>query len=246
MLHTESIGKGDVLLFLHSGGETGRTDYQDQKTFFSINYNVVMVDMSGHGYSTIRDYSNAEEFMEASIADLYETISRLGISPCHIVASSSSAMIAVILGKRHPEIIRTLTISGIVPNQTEEMKQMMEMEQDNKEALFLNEEVTQVLDERHGENDWRKFVRLTFEPNWYPFSELKDLTPLKEKPVCCIVGEELMPEVDGISYYKRHFENVHTAIIPFASHLVHRDQPQLFNAVYQTFLNQYNRNDESR
>src|SRR5699024_8092951 len=109
MLHTETFGQGEVLLFLHSGGETGRTDYQDQKNFFKENYKVIMVDMTGHGLSPVRDYSTAAEFMEMSVKDLYETITKLGINPCHIVASSSSAMIAIILAKHHPDIIRTLT-----------------------------------------------------------------------------------------------------------------------------------------
>jgi len=51
----------------------------------------------------------------------------------------------------------------------------------------------------------------------------------------CIVGEDIVPEVDGVSYYKHHFD-IHTAVIPFAGHLVHRDQPELFNQTYLSFL----------
>lgn len=61
ILYTEEYGNGEPLLFLHSGAETGRTDYQEQKAYFSNKFRVIMPDMSGHGYSSINTFSTINE-----------------------------------------------------------------------------------------------------------------------------------------------------------------------------------------
>lgn len=57
ILHMNTVGSGQPLLFLHSGAETGSIDYQDQKAYFQNEYQVIMPDLSGHGQSGIGEYS---------------------------------------------------------------------------------------------------------------------------------------------------------------------------------------------
>lgn len=51
-----------------------------------------------------------------------------------------------------------------------------------------------------------------------------------------MVGEGNKGETKGAILYPQMKENVHVSIIPFASHLVHTDQPDIYTKVLDVFL----------
>lgn len=71
ILHTSIQGNGEPLLFLHTGLQTGNTDFQYQQDFFKDSYRVFAPDLRGHGHSVSHDIEN---FFLDSAQDLLETI----------------------------------------------------------------------------------------------------------------------------------------------------------------------------
>ncbi|WP_367593488.1 alpha/beta fold hydrolase [Heyndrickxia camelliae] len=52
MLHTTVFGEGEAILFLHTGLQTGETDFQYQANYFQQHYRILLPDLRGHGKST--------------------------------------------------------------------------------------------------------------------------------------------------------------------------------------------------
>ena len=58
ILHTTVLGRGEALVFLHTGLQTGATDYLYQIDYFKDSYNIILPDLRGHGHSTTNNLSN--------------------------------------------------------------------------------------------------------------------------------------------------------------------------------------------
>lgn len=55
-------------------------------------------------------------------------------------------------------------------------------------------------------------------------------------PVLYMVGEGNKIETKGALLYPAMKEDVHVCIIPFAAHLVHDEQPEIYTKVLERFL----------
>lgn len=49
-------------------------------------------------------------------------------------------------------------------------------------------------------------------------------------------GEDQVNEVKGAINYAQKNDNIHPAIIPFAAHLVHNEQPEVYTILMEKFL----------
>jgi pimeloyl-ACP methyl ester carboxylesterase len=103
LLHTEILGDGEPIVFLHTGLQTGMTDFEEQREYFQTRYKVILPDLRGHGKSTSRDLSN---YYEESAMDLKDTLDHLGVGCAHIVGCSIGALVALFLTKRFPEKVK--------------------------------------------------------------------------------------------------------------------------------------------
>lgn len=54
----------------------------------------------------------------------------------------------------------------------------------------------------------------------------------------CIAGGDVDREFEATLKYKELNQRINMAIIPFAGHLVHRDQPQIYSSTLEAFLKQ--------
>lgn len=77
------------------------------------------------------------------------------------------------------------------------------------------------------------------DDNWYPFEVTKDLEGITS-PVLFIVGEGNKDETKGALFYPSIKDDVHVSIIPFASHLVHFEQPEIYTKILEEFINKNN------
>ncbi|KGA96035.1 alpha/beta hydrolase [Alkalihalobacillus alcalophilus ATCC 27647 = CGMCC 1.3604] len=236
ILHTEIYGKGEPLLFLHSGGETSQSDYQVQKEYFSNSYQVIMPDLSGHGKSAQNNYESIDELIRIGTKDLYETIKHYKLEKVHIVGSSAGSFLAIHFTNLYPELVKSLCITGVQPIKTENWDELEEDSREQKKSLLGDPEVDAFFQKLHPMNDWKKFVTLSLEEGWYPFELIEELKHTKKIPTLVAAGEKVLPEIKGIVHYLEKYPSVHVAVIPFAGHLVHQEQPQLFNQILEQFL----------
>ncbi|WP_394217707.1 alpha/beta fold hydrolase [Halobacillus trueperi] len=70
ILHTEVVGEGEPLVFLHTGLQTGRTDFDKQREYFSSKYQVISPDLRGHGKSPAEDL---DDYYNQAADDLADT-----------------------------------------------------------------------------------------------------------------------------------------------------------------------------
>ena len=84
-------------------------------------------------------------------------------------------------------------------------------------------------------SDWKHFIRESQELDWYPFHETGDVTSI-QCPALLIVGEGKEHEVKGVLKYPEMNERFHVAVVPFAAHLVHSEQPELYTMILERFL----------
>jgi pimeloyl-ACP methyl ester carboxylesterase len=101
-------GAGPPLVLLHGGVSDGRSWFP-QLDSLSDEYDVVAWDAPGCGGSvdpvgdlTLADYADA-------VGDL---VRELGVGPVHLVGHSFGAGLAIIVYGRHPELARSLVLSG--------------------------------------------------------------------------------------------------------------------------------------
>lgn len=231
ILHTEEVGTGEAIVFLHTGLQTGLTDFEYQREFFKSSFQVVLPDLRGHGKSVNNDLSN---FFEDAARDLFDTLEKKEMESVHIVGASLGALVGLFFSKRFPEKVKSLTLSGITPGKPENWNQMHQEDVEVQTQLLQNKEAVGYFDQLHAA-DWKQFLYMARNDEWYPFEETKDLAGIPS-PILLIVGEGNPNETEGALSYRSMHHNVHVSIIPFAYHLVHAEQPKLYSEVLELFL----------
>ncbi|MCG1023261.1 alpha/beta fold hydrolase [Sutcliffiella horikoshii] len=234
LLYTEIFGDGEPIVFLHTGLQTGMTDFEEQREYFKSRYKVVLPDLRGHGKSTSRDLS---DYYEESANDLKETLDHLEVGSAHIVGCSIGALVALFLAKRFPEKVKTLTLSGIMPEKPANWSKIHQNMVGQQNALLENEQIRVYFDQLHGDG-WEEFIYLAAKEDSYPFEETGKLDGLK-MPTLFMVGEENGNEAKGAVIIPRLNNQIHLSVIPFAGHLVHSEQPEVYNQVLNGFLEKY-------
>jgi len=231
ILHTEVSGSGEVLVFLHTALQTGKTELDLQNEYFKQNYKVVLPDLRGHGKSVAEDFSN---YFMNSAKDLSETLDDLNVESAHIAGCSIGGLVALVFAKYYPDKVKSLIISGIIPEKPEDWYELNKEENENIARILENPEAVDYFNSIHKGN-WRTVLSSTEDTDWYPFEETADLSMLN-MPVLYIVGETNEHETIGALTYPKTNDNIHVSIIPFAGHTAHLDQPEIYNRIVETFL----------
>lgn len=232
ILYTHISGEGEPIVLLHSGGMTGLVEYEEQVAFFrEQNYQVIRPDLRGHGKSG----GALESYFLRSVRDLHNTLEHLQIDRCHIAGVSLGGLVALLFAKKYPEKVRTLTLSGIFPLKRENWEESQEYEARDHQQLMENEEFVTYMNQIHEKSDWKALLESWQVKDWYPFDETGDVASL-QVPTLCIAGGDSEDEVTAATTFKQLNDNIHIAVIPFAGHLVHNDQPGIYSNIMSNFL----------
>ncbi|MGD6833100.1 alpha/beta fold hydrolase [Sutcliffiella halmapala] len=235
ILHTDVSGAGQPLILIHSGGMSGSSEYEEQRDFFTEKgFQVIRPDLRGHGKSV----GPIDDYFAHCTEDIMDTLEHLNIESCHLAGVSLGGIAALLFAKKYPHKVKTLTFSGIFPERPENWEELTNQEAAHHEVLFKREEVIEYMKQMHGENDWRAMLASWQQEDFYPFEDtgaVKDLS----MPTMCLVGGESSVEFKAAECYKQRNEAIHISIIPFAGHLVHRDQSNLYSETLYVFLQQH-------
>jgi pimeloyl-ACP methyl ester carboxylesterase len=234
LLHTEVFGDGEPIVFLHTGLQSGMTDFEEQRDYFQSEFKVILPDLRGHGKSLSRDHSN---YYEDSASDLKDTLDYLGVESAHVVGCSIGALVGLFLAKRFPKKVKTLTLSGMMPEKPANWSEIHKNMVEQQSRILENEQVVAYFDQLHGDG-WREFINLARQEDSYPFEDIDDLSELK-MPTLFMVGEEKADEAKGAVIVPRLNKKIHVSVIPFAGHLVHSEQPEVYNQILNRFLEKY-------
>ncbi|MFJ8354000.1 alpha/beta fold hydrolase [Bacillus paramycoides] len=232
ILHTHISGEGEPIVLLHSGGMTGLVEFEEQAEFFTEKqYKVIRPDLRGHGESG----GTLDNYFLCSADDLNDTLEHLQINNCHIGGVSLGGLVALLFAKKYPDKVRTLTFSGIFPVMRDNWEESQEYEAKCHQQLMENKEVVTYMNQIHVNSDWKALLESWQVKDWYPFHETSDITNL-QVPTLCVVGGDSEDEVLAATTFKQLNNNIHIAVIPFAGHLVHSNQPEMYSNILSNFL----------
>ncbi|MBW1644079.1 MAG: alpha/beta hydrolase [Deltaproteobacteria bacterium] len=110
-LNYEMTGKGQSVLFVHGLGSSSR-DWEEQVNYFSKDYQVVTIDVRGHGLS---DKPPGPYSIKLFSDDTAALITSLDLSPVHIAGISMGGMIAFQLAVDNPNLLKSMTIVNSGP-----------------------------------------------------------------------------------------------------------------------------------
>ncbi|MGP4108546.1 alpha/beta fold hydrolase [Virgibacillus sp. L01] len=239
ILHTDVFGDGEPIVFLHTGLQTGLIDFEYQKEYFKDKFKIILPDLRGHGKSIENNFTN---FFDDSASDVAETLNDLGVESAHIVGCSLGALVSLCFAKKYPNKVRSLTISGVLAEKPDNWLEMHKQDAEHQAQLLLDDAMVNYFDNLHS-SDWKQFLYMAKDEDWYPFQQTKDFNGI-ESPVLYMVGEGNKGETNSAILYQIMKEDVHVSIIPFASHLVHSEQPELYTKILEMFLHDTDQNIE--
>lgn len=107
--HYEVSGSGDAIVMLHGFGGSGDF-WEAQKDFLSTDFQVVTLDLPGHGKSSWIPLTLSE-----MAADIRQILNTIGIIQFSVVASSMGGLVALELYRMIPQEIMRMSFVGSVP-----------------------------------------------------------------------------------------------------------------------------------
>ncbi len=108
-IYYEISGQGPPVLFIHGLGSSAR-DWEEQVADFSRDYQVITVDLRGHGRSDKPPGPYSIGLFAADVAGLLEG---LKTGPVHVVGLSMGSAVAWHLALDHGEFVRTLVLTNM-------------------------------------------------------------------------------------------------------------------------------------
>lgn len=114
VLNYQTIGEGDAIVMIHTSLEN-YTVFHEIAPVFAESYQVVLIDLRGHGYSdrphniSFKDYAS----------DIKELLDHLYIDRCALLGHEMGASIAVEFAATYPDIVDAMTL--VNPTTLEDM-----------------------------------------------------------------------------------------------------------------------------
>lgn len=248
-LNYEEYGKGEVLLFLHGLGST-KADWDAQVPFFSEKYRVLVVDLRGHGKTSIPSKDYGVKFMTEDIKQLLDV---LKIEKATVIGFSMGGAVAFQLASSNPGYINNLVIvnSGpdfndmgkigkeLLSSRTEFLKTkgLLPLAKEIAYNMFPENDQTEIrnqFEERCKKNNYdayyNSFVTLM---DWGLGDKLKDITIR----TLVVASDMDYTPVSFKEEYVERMQNATLSVIKNSRHGVVIDQPKAFNKVLENFLN---------
>lgn len=250
-LYYEITGEGQALVFIHGLGSSTR-DWEYQTSEFSKKYQVIALDLRGHGQS---DKPAGPYTIPMFAADLADLLRALEVPSAHIVGISLGGAVAFQFALDHPAMVKTLTIINSAPTlggTPEQAAQEIErrvgivqqygmraMGQSLSPALFPKPEHAALRDtfvERWAENDPTAYIAATRSMlNW----DVTDRLGSIPSPTLIIAADQDYSPVAGKEAYSKLLPEAQLAVIADAHHAAPLEQPQEFNKALAQFLAQH-------
>jgi len=105
----EIAGVGEPVVMIHGMGGSGRL-WQNQKEFLETDFQVLTIDLPGHGQSSWMPLSLTETAQE-----IRQIITHLGLSQFSILASSMGGLIAFEIYRMMPHEVMRMSLVGSIP-----------------------------------------------------------------------------------------------------------------------------------
>lgn len=214
-------GKGFPLILLHSGGMSHQ-EWVPQIDFLSKHYQVIAVDLPGHGQTLMQ--GERLSIAECGAAVL-SVLDKEGIDKAYLCGSSMGGATALWLTKHYPERVEKLVIYRANYIKTAETFEHTKHIADPQywENLGLTNFLSKLHMGQGGKDAWRDVVlrvREALEPtlsdHGYSLESLSEIT--QSTLIICGDRDPLVPLQDLVAMYNA-MPNADLWVIPHASHV---------------------------
>lgn len=220
------------IYFLHGFMGTAETHFANQISYFKDRYQLILLDLPGHGHAPVEASNNyfedAVEYVITQIKDRGEGA---------IVGLSLGASLAIHIALRVPELVNRIVLTGYTPFIPEELKGVMEKQYDYFSNIEENNAaIAEHFESLHGDR-WKRtlnFVNQTMTFH-YPEATSEHIQNIC-MPMMLLNGSNELYEVEAAAYIKRIKTDTKIGLIPDAGHTANMDQPELYNQMLDRFL----------
>jgi len=133
-MYYEEYGRGRPLVLLHGGLSTIADSFARQIPVFARAHEVVAIEQVGHGHTPDARVAFSYEQMAEDTANL---LRQLHLGAADLVGWSDGGVIALVIARRHPELVRRVVVSGAnvtVDGQRPESVQQLRDATDGRDA----------------------------------------------------------------------------------------------------------------
>ena len=247
-MHYQVEGEGQPLLLIHGLGSSGR-DWELQVAYFADRYQVITLDMRGHGKSSKPPGPYSIPLFAGDTASVLEM---LEVAPVHVVGISMGGMIAFQLAVDRPELVKSVVVVNSGPDFViRSIKDRLQVWQRFIITRVLGlRKMAEVLGERMFPKPEHAQVRKVFVERWVENDKQAYQESMKaivgwsvadrigeiKCPALIIASDEDYTPVESKQAYVQQMPNAELAVIEDARHAVPVERPEQFNAVLEAFL----------
>lgn len=250
-IYYEIQGEGQPLLFLHGLGSSTR-DWQNQVNYFVNKYQVITLDLRGHGKS---DKPKGHYSVPLFSADVTQFIQSVINKPVHLVGHSLGGMIAFQIAVDHPELLKSMAIinsgpSVIFPSLVSRVRFLLRF---LSVRLFGMHQISNALGKILFPNPQQLLLRTQFIHNWLendPRAYLNSLhafhdwdvtakLPTIKCPTLIMGSDHDYTPIAYKEFYARLIPSAEIVVIPNSYHMANLDQPDTVNKTLDNFLTKH-------
>lgn len=241
--------------FIHGAGGSSSIWFKQLK-YFKSKYNVLLVDLRGHGKSKFPLFKKLRSYNFKIIReDVLEVLNQLNIESAHFVGISLGTIIIRDLAENNPERVKSMILGGAVMKLNLRGQLLMRLGNWFKSMLpymILYKLFAWVILPRRKHKESRNlFVREAKKLDQGEFKKwfalVSEINPLlrffringSEVPSLYIMGEEDYMFLPSVKKLVSEQKNTTLEVLPNCGHVVNIDCPQLFNELSSRFIQQF-------
>jgi len=255
MLHYSTFmldEKAEWVTFIHGAGGSSSIWYKQLRDF-KKNYNVLLIDLRGHGKSKSPIYDKLKSYTFDVISDeIIEVLDYLKIQKSHFVGISLGTIIIREIAERYPERSASMIMGGAVMKLNFRGQILMRL------GVLLKSVIPYLLlykffaiiimpRKKHREsrnlfiNEAKKLYQKEFK-RWFTLiaevNPLLSLFRIKDSgiPTFYVMGEEDHMFLPSISKLVNNHLSSELFVIPDCGHVVNVEQPEIFNKEVLSFI----------
>ena len=253
MYYKKIINKtsNEWILFIHGLGGSINT-WKKQLEIFKNNFNLILIDLDGHGKSRNTRYKNKEKICSKEINEI---LKKENIEKVNLVSLSLGTLVALEFMKKYPEKVKSSILAGCIINLDKKRQFLLSIVQKIKNILpknFLYGIFAKIILPKENHKKSREiFIRESLKMNkqsfiewldsfYYSKNKIEDYIKTINKnniPTLFVMGKEDYMFLDGIKNLKGKINNFKLKIIKECGHVCSIEKADIFNNLALNFLN---------